>query len=101
MDSKILEKLESIEKMLTEQNILQKDVLNFNETAIYLDVSHSHLYKLTSAGAIPFYKPTGKKLYFSRKELDGWLLMNKTLSLDEIDAMADEYVNSNKRGGRK
>ena len=57
-------------KMLTEQNMLKKDVLNFTETAIYLEVSHSHLYKLTSNGVIPCYKPNGKKLYFKRSELD-------------------------------
>jgi excisionase family DNA binding protein len=91
MDSIILEKLESIERMLIEQNMLKKEVLNFNETAEYLEVSHSHLYKLTSTGTIPAYKPNGKKLYFNRKELDLWLLSNKQVSTDEIGQQADEF----------
>jgi excisionase family DNA binding protein len=91
MDSIILEKLESIERMLIEQNMLKKEVLNFNETAEYLEVSHSHLYKLTSTGTIPAYKPNGKKLYFNRKELDLWLLTNKQVSTDEIGQQADEF----------
>jgi excisionase family DNA binding protein len=91
MDSIILEKLESIERMLIEQNMLKKEVLNFNETAEYLEVSHSHLYKLTSTATIPAYKPNGKKLYFNRKELDVWLLSNKQVSIDEIGQQADEF----------
>jgi excisionase family DNA binding protein len=91
MDSIILEKLESIERMLIEQNMLKKEVLNFHETAEYLEVSHSHLYKLTSTATIPAYKPNGKKLYFNRKELDVWLLSNKQVSTDEIGRQADEF----------
>jgi excisionase family DNA binding protein len=92
MDTIILKKLESIERMLTEQNMLKKEVLTFNETAIYLEVSHSHLYKMTSTGIVPSYKPNGKKLYFNRKELDLWLLSNKQLSKDEIDQQASNYL---------
>ncbi len=92
MDSKILEKLNSIEKMLNEQNLLKKEVLTFNETAIYLEVSHSHLYKLTSTSIIPSYKPNGKKLYFNRKELDKWLLSNRQCSQEEIEQQAANYL---------
>ncbi len=92
MDTQILEKLESIEKMLIEQNLLKKEVLNFTEAAVYLEVSHSHLYKLTSSGAIPAYKPNGKKLYFNRKELETWLLSNKQVSTNEVEQEADEYL---------
>lgn len=93
----IFQKLESIEKMLTEQNILRKDVLTFIETAIYLGVSHSHLYKMTSTGVIPSYKPNGKKLYFNRRELDSWLLSNKQYSQDEIEQEAANYLIKNGR----
>ena len=70
MDSNITEQLNRIEKMLQEQQTMQKQVLNFNETCNYLELSQSHLYKLTSTGAIPHYKPNGKKIYFQREELD-------------------------------
>lgn len=92
MDEIILTKLNSIEKMLQEQNMLKKEVLNFNEAAIYLEVSHSHLYKMTSTGVVPSYKPNGKKLYFSRMELDNWLLSNRQTSLEEIDQQAADYL---------
>lgn len=90
-DEYIIEKLESIERMLSEQNMLKKDVLNFNEAAIYLEVSHSHLYKLTSTSTIPAYKPNGKKLYFNRHELDEWLLSNRQATVTNVKDDAEQF----------
>ena len=88
----ILKRLEIIEKHVLDQNLILKNVLNFNEAARYLELSHSHLYKLTSAGNIPFYKPNGKKLYFNRAELDTWLLRNRNSTQEEIDQKAADYL---------
>lgn len=97
MDIQIIEKLNSIEKLLKEQQTMQKEVLNFNETCQYLEVSQSHLYKLTSSGSIPHYKPNGKKIYFQREELNQWLLKNRVDSQDEIETEAANYLMRNKR----
>lgn len=88
----ILKRLEIIEKHVLDQNLILKQVLNFAEAAKYLELSHSHLYKLTSAGNIPFYKPNGKKLYFNRAELDEWLLRNRNNTQDEIEQQAADYL---------
>jgi len=88
----ILERLRIIEKHVLDQNIIMKEVLNFAEAAQYLELSHSHLYKLTSAGNIPFYKPNGKKLYFNRVELNEWLLRNRNSTQDELDQQAADYL---------
>jgi len=69
----ILKKLDNIETMLQQQNINTKEVLTFSEASVLLDVSHSHLYKLTSTKQIPHYCPQGKKLYFERAELLQWM----------------------------
>jgi excisionase family DNA binding protein len=92
MDTNILDRLERIEKLLIEQQTLHKKVLNFNETCQYLELSQSHLYKLTSTGAIPHYKPNGKKIYFQREELDHWLLRNRMDSDDEIQQQAANFL---------
>lgn len=92
MDTNIIEKLERIEKLLIEQQTMHKKVLNFNETCQYLELSQSHLYKLTSTGAIPHYKPNGKKIYFQREELDQWLLRNRMTSQDEIEQQAANFL---------
>ena len=97
MDVNIIERLDRIEKMLKTQQAMQKQVLNFNETCTYLELSHSHLYKLTSTGAIPYYKPNGKKLYFQREELDQWLLRNRNESQYEVEQQAANYLISKGR----
>jgi len=92
MDTNIIEQLDRIEKLLKEQQTMQKKVLNFNEACTYLELSQSHLYKLTSTGAVPHYKPNGKKIYFQREELDNWLLRNRMNSRDEIEQQAADYL---------
>lgn len=92
MDTNIIEQLDRIEKLLKEQQTTQKKVLNFNEACAYLELSQSHLYKLTSTGAVPHYKPNGKKIYFQREELDNWLLRNRMISQDEIEQQAADYL---------
>ncbi|NEW77992.1 MAG: helix-turn-helix domain-containing protein [Gelidibacter sp.] len=97
MDVNIIERLDRIEKMLKTQQAMQKQVLNFHETCTYLELSQSHLYKLTSTGAIPHYKPNGKKLYFQREELDQWLLRNRSDSQYEVEQQAANYLISKGR----
>jgi excisionase family DNA binding protein len=88
----IIERLKRLEMLIEEQNLVGKEVLNFNEAARYLELSHSHLYKLTSAGNIPFYKPNGKKLYFNSTELNQWLLRNKNSTKNELEQQAADYL---------
>ena len=92
MDNNILEMLKSIERKIEELAALNKDVLNLKEAAKYLNVSCSHLYKLTSAKEIPHFKPRGKQVFFERKELDSWLLQNRQKTKAEIEQAAIDYV---------
>jgi excisionase family DNA binding protein len=87
----LLKRLDKIEKLITSQGILMKDVLNFDEGCEYLALSPSHVYKLTSTGGIPHYKPNGKKIYFKRIELDQWLLRNRTTTVEEIESKAASF----------
>jgi excisionase family DNA binding protein len=87
----LFKRLDKIEKLITSQGILMKDVLNFDEGCEYLDLSPSHVYKLTSTGGIPHYKPNGKKIYFKRIELDHWLLRNRTTTVEEIESRATSF----------
>ena len=93
----ILERLSKIEQKIDEQALLKKEVLNFNDACKYLDISASHLYKLTSQKLVPHFCPQGKKLYFNRAELDEWLQRNRQSSTDEIEQEAANYVINNKR----
>ena len=95
--------MENLEARLSKiENLLSvaKEVLTFDEVAIYTGLSKSYLYKLTSTGQIAHYKPKGKLLYFNKVDVDAFLLQNRVSSASELDTMATNYV-SLKKGGAK
>ena len=71
--SELQKELEQIKTLL----LSKKNVLNINELADYTGYSKSYIYKLTSRQAIPYFKPSGKSVFFDRVEIDTWLLKNK------------------------
>jgi excisionase family DNA binding protein len=94
---KIIEKLDNLEAVF----IQQKTVLNLEEVAAYTGLSKSCLYKKTSTGGIPCYKPNGKHIYFNKNEIDKWLLSNRKATSEEIETAATNYCLTGKRGGAK
>lgn len=90
------EQLKTIVSML----LSQKTVLNFDEVATYTGLSKSYLYKLTSSGGIPCYKPQGKHIYFNKTEIDNWLLQNRKTTNAEIEAQACTFVTINNGGAK-
>lgn len=93
----LLNEIREVKRLLLEQTLLKKEVLNFSEAAQYLDISESHLYKLTSRKQVPHYCPQGKRLYFNRAELDRWLLQNRQITDMEIEQQASDYIIQNRR----
>ncbi|MES2764722.1 MAG: helix-turn-helix domain-containing protein [Bacteroidota bacterium] len=73
----ILEKLQSIETMLLEQNTR---FLSLSEAATYLNVSESFLYKAIAKRTIPFSKPNGKLIYFRQSDLNAWIENGSSLT---------------------
>jgi prophage regulatory protein len=74
-------------------NATIKEVLTMKEALEYTGLSQSYMYKLTHWGKIPHYKPNGKLIYFSRRELEAWLMMNRVRSQSEVETKAVEYLN--------
>lgn len=90
------ERLCNIEALL----LSQKTVLNFVEVAAYTGLSKSYLYKLSSTGGIPCYKPSGKQIYFSKLEIDQWLLQNRKATNDELESQAATFGMLRKGGAK-
>mgnify|MGYP001181205923 FL=1 len=92
----ILDRLNKIENLLQAN---QPKPLTLKETAEFLDLSISHLYKLTSAGKIPHYKPQGKRVFFDKVELIAWLKRNPISDenelQEEIEAIVSTYCVNN------
>lgn len=55
-----------------------KPFLTFSEAAEFLGIAKSTLYKFTSSNMIPFSKPNGKIIYFSKKQLEDWVMSKCT-----------------------
>ena len=83
----ILKKLEMISEQQQEIILVRKDVLSFAEALKYMDLSESHVYKLTAKRKIPHYKQ-GKLIYFVREEIDKWLTKDKVKTRDELEMEA-------------
>ena len=99
-----MENLQSINERLSKIEALLiggKTVLNFDELVAYTGLSKSYLYKLTSTGLIPHYKPTGKMCYFNKIEIDEYLQRNRVKPVYEIEAAAINHVTLSKKGGAK
>ena len=86
--NEIVTRLQTIEELL----LTSKTVLNLEEVLLYTGLSKSYMYKLTSTGGIPCYKPQGKQIYFKKDEVESWLLQNRKATNKELDALASTYT---------
>lgn len=66
------------------QGIFIKDILSLSEAAVYMNLSKSYLYKLTSAKKITYFKPGAKRIYFRKADLDQWMLRSKITSNEQF-----------------
>jgi excisionase family DNA binding protein len=51
--------------------------LTIADAASYLKISKGYLYQLAWYKKIPYYKPTGGKLYFKKEDLDAFAFRNR------------------------
>ncbi len=86
------QRLDTIERLLRGQ----KPVLTFEEGCEFTGLSKSYMYKLTHRNKIPYFKPHGKNIYFSREELEKWLLKNPVKTAEAIEQEATNYVARNR-----
>jgi len=81
-------RLERIERLL----LGSKKVLTFEEACEYTGLSRSYMYKMTASANIPFSKPNGKVIFFSRDRLDSWMLENEHKTNRGIRERASGYT---------
>jgi excisionase family DNA binding protein len=94
------QEIEQLKKLITDLSLQRKEILNFKEACQFLDLSESHLYKMTSTNSIPHFKPNGKKVYFSREALEGWVMgtLETNPEVTEVLVTAQELVSDEERG---
>ena len=71
------------------KSMAESNFIGVAEAARVLGISIAYLYKLTSARAIPYYKPRGGILRFDKDELQEYVRGTKVATREELDAMVE------------
>jgi excisionase family DNA binding protein len=93
-------------KIATQQPVPQQqapqqpatDILDVDGAAALLGLKKTYIYKLTHNRRIPYYT-TGKRIYFKRDELVGYVTRIRVKTQDEIEQEADNYLARKRRNG--
>lgn len=72
--------------------IIEKAILNVDEVVLYTGLKRSYLYKLMHLRKVPYSKPGGRKAFFSKKELDAWLMSGRVTTERELECEAATSV---------
>ena len=72
--------------------MIEKNILTVDEVINYTGFSQKQIYKLTSTRAIPHYKPSGRKLFFKKDELDEWITQGRVKPLSEVIDESQLYL---------
>jgi len=98
----LFHKVENIEKLLERRRDatpVVEELLTIQAAADFLKLSVPTLYGLVSRSQLPVSK-RGKRLYFSKAELAAWIKEGRKKTLVEMQADADRYLRTNKKGGK-
>lgn len=90
----ILQKLDRLESLIIGTS---KQILNVDDVVNYTGFSKSYVYKLVHKNILPYSKPNNRTLFFTKKEIDEWLLQNKSKSISQIEQEALNYTSSSKK----
>jgi excisionase family DNA binding protein len=77
--------IQELIQLFKQTRVDTKELLTFQETLIFFGFKEDHLYKLTQARLIPFYKPTGKLIWFKKQEISQWISAARIKPIKEID----------------
>jgi excisionase family DNA binding protein len=56
--------------------VIERAALSIEEAAEFLGLKKNYLYRLVYLKKIPYYKPTGGKLFFKKTELEEFIFRN-------------------------
>lgn len=77
-------KIDELVQLVRLQNTLQKDVLDINDAVLFTGYRKSTLYKKCHTGELAYYKPSGKKIFFKKKDLEDFIFQYRIKSNQEI-----------------
>lgn len=66
--------------------------LSLPDSAKYLGITKSTLYKFNMKREIPYYTGGGRKIFYKIADLDNWIEKGKRSSQEEIEREAQRYI---------
>lgn len=101
---KILELLDQIRILINNQTeseesseeSMQEDFITFETACEYLGVTSSQMYQFTHRKQIPYYRPTGRRLYFLKSDINAFISSNRIATAAEIEEKAHQATRKNK-----
>jgi excisionase family DNA binding protein len=92
MNEEIIQRLQRIEQLTL---LAAKEALNVDEVALLTGYKKQTIYNMIHNREIPFYRPEGKNVRFSKSEINDWLLQNRQRTQSEISAAASLHTVTN------
>ncbi len=83
-----------LKDLIQNLGIQQKEFLNTDEASAFLGISKSSFYKITSAGSITKYKPSGKVMLFKKSDLQHFIENGRIESQDDYNELANKLTDN-------
>lgn len=84
--------IEELRTMVSEIGVA-KEILTMDDVVALTGLSKSYVYKIVSRREITYYKSSGGKMtYFKREDVERWMLSTRCNSKDEIDSQAAAHL---------
>ena len=94
------DKLDNIERLLLSRSEVPQPeadkLFTIKEAAEFLHLTVPTVYLLVQRAEIPVCK-RGKRLYFSKIEITGWIMAGRKKTVSETDEKIDNYLTKSKR----
>lgn len=69
-----------------------EDIMTFSAACEFLGITARQMYGYTGRKLIPYYKPTGRHIYFRRSELVEFVTANRIATAAEVEAQAQQLA---------
>lgn len=82
---------------LNELTILSKTYYTVQEASVFLGVSRDTIRRYMYSGELAYSKPTAKKIFISKADIDKFISKSRVASQSEIQSAASDYIVNHKK----
>lgn len=82
---------------LNELTILSKTYFTVQEASVFLGASQDTIRRYMYSGELAYSKPTGKRVYIARTDIDKFISKSRVVAQSEIQSAASDYIVNHKK----